>query len=145
MRTWSHPEIRKEFLEYFANRDHLLISSSSLVPVDDFTLLLVNSGMTPLKPFFTGEKIPPRKRLCNIQKCVRTNDIESVGDRYHLTFFEMMGNWSIGDYFKRETIELAWKMISEVFEFDTSRIYVTVYGGNNKLPAIPPVDESQKV
>lgn len=145
MKTWSHPEIRKAFLEYFANRDHLIIGSSSLVPVNDPTLLLINSGMAPLKPFFTGEKIPPHKRLCNIQKCVRTNDIDSVGDRHHLTFFEMMGNWSIGDYFKREAIELAWKMITEVFEFDTSRIYVTVYGGDSKLPAVPPDKESQKV
>lgn len=145
MRTWSHPEIRKAFLEYFANRNHLVIGSSSLVPVDDPTLLLINSGMAPLKPFFTGEKTPPHKRLCNIQKCVRTNDIDSVGDRHHLTFFEMMGNWSIDDYFKREAIELAWEMISKVFEFDISRIYATVYGGDSKLPGVPSDEESQKV
>ena len=145
MKGWSHQEIRKVFQEYFANHSHLVIGSSSLVPVDDPTLLLINSGMAPLKPFFTGEKVPPHKRLCNIQRCVRTNDIESVGDRHHLTFFEMMGNWSIDDYFKREAIELVWRMISEVFKFDTSRIYATVYGGDNKLAGIPPDDESQKV
>jgi alanyl-tRNA synthetase len=142
---WSHQEIRETFLKYFVKHDHLVIGSSSLVPVNDPTLLLINSGMAPLKPFFTGEKAPPHRRLCNIQKCVRTNDIESVGDRHHLTFFEMMGNWSIGDYFKREAIELAWRMISEVFKFDTSRIYVTVYAGDNKLLGIPPDDESQKI
>ena len=145
MRIWSHREIRETFLEYFANHDHLMIGSSSLVPISDPTLLLINSGMAPLKPFFTGEKVPPSKRLCNIQKCARTNDIESVGDRHHLTFFEMMGNWSIGDYFKREAIELAWELIHEVFGFDTSRIYATVYGGDTKLPDIPPGDESQKI
>lgn len=145
MKVWSHKEIRETFLEYFVNHGHLMIGSSSLIPVADPTLLLINSGMAPLKPFFTGEKDPPSKRLCNIQKCVRTNDIESVGDRHHLTFFEMMGNWSIGDYFKREAIEFAWKLLHEVFEVDTSRIYATVYGGDAKLPSIPPDDESQKI
>jgi len=145
MDMWSHQKIREAFLKYFVEHDHLVIGSSSLVPVGDPTLLLVNSGMAPLKPFFTGEKVPPHKRLCNIQKRVRTNDIESVGDRHHLTFLEMMGNWSIGDYFKQEAIELAWRMISEVFKFDTSRIYVAVYAGNNKLPGIPPDNESHKI
>lgn len=145
MKVWSHQEIRETFLKHFADCDHLVIGSSSLVPADDPTLLLINSGMAPLKPFFTGERSPPHKRLCNIQKCVRTSDIESVGDRHHLTFFEMMGNWSIGDYFKREAIELAWKMISEVCGFDTSRIYATVYGGDSKLSGIPADEESQKI
>ena len=145
MKVWSHQEIREVFLKYFAGHDHLIISSSSLIPVNDPTLLLINSGMAPLKPFFTGEKVPPHRRLCNIQRCVRTNDIESVGDRHHLTFFEMMGNWSIGDYFKREAIEFAWRLIKEVFRLDTSRIYVTIYGGDIKLPSIPSDDESQKI
>lgn len=145
MKTWSHQEIREIFLKYFASHDHLIIGSSSLIPVNDPTLLLVNSGMAPLKPFFTGEKAPPHRRLCNIQKCIRTNDIESVGDRHHLTFFEMMGNWSIGDYFKQEAIEFAWELISEIFRFDTSRIYVTVYGGDRKLPNVPPDEESQRI
>lgn len=145
MKVRSHKEIRETFLKYFASHNHLVIDSSSLVPVDDPTLLLINSGMAPLKPFFTSEKMPPHKRLCNIQKCVRTNDIESVGDRHHLTLFEMMGNWSIGDYFKREAIELAWRMIGEVFGFDTSRIYATVYGGDRRLSSIPADEESQKI
>lgn len=145
MKIWSHEEIRKTFLRYFTNHGHLMIGSSSLVPVADPTLLLINSGMAPLKSFFTGEKDPSSKRLCNIQKCVRTNDIESIGDRHHLTFFEMMGNWSIGNYFKREAIEFAWELIHEVFGFDTLRVFATVYGGDIKLPGIPPDDESQKV
>lgn len=139
------PEIRKLFLEYFVANDHLVIESSSLVPVSDPTLLIVNSGMAPLKPYFTGEKQPPRPRLCNIQKCVRMSDIESVGNRHHLTFFEMMGNWSIGDYFKEEAITLAWRMIKDVFGLDTSRIYVTLYGGDENLPRIPPDEESRKI
>lgn len=145
MKVWNHQEIREVFLKHFVSHDHLVIGSSSLVPVDDPTLLLINSGMAPLKPFFTGEKVPPHRRLCNIQKCIRTNDIESVGDRHHLTFFEMMGNWSIGDYFKQEAIEFAWEMISEVFKFDTLQIYATVYGGDSKLPSIPPDDESRRI
>lgn len=138
-------EIRKLFLEYFKSNNHLIIGSSSLVPVNDPTLLIVNSGMAPLKPYFTGEKQPLRPRLCNIQKCVRTSDIENVGDRHHLTFFEMMGNWSIGDYFKEEAITLAWRMIKDVFKLDISRIYVTVYGGDESLSRIPPDEESREI
>lgn len=140
----STDEIREIFLNYFSKRGHLIIRSSSLMPDNDPTLLVINSGMASLKPYFTGEKLPPSKRLCNIQKCVRTNDIESVGDRHHLTFFEMMGNWSIGDYFKGEAIRLAWFLIQEVFGFDTSRIYVTVYGGDERLPNVPPDEETQQ-
>lgn len=138
-------EIRKLFLEYFATNDHLVIGSSSLVPANDPTLLIVNSGMAPLKSYFAGEKQPPRPRLCNIQKCIRTNDIESVGDRHHLTFFEMMGNWSIGDYFKEKAIAFAWQLIKDVFGFDTLKIYVTVYGGDKNLPNIPSDNESAKI
>jgi len=141
----THQQIRKTFQDYFAESGHLIIPSFSLIPVDDPTLLVINSGMAPLKSYFTGEKSPPRKRLCDIQKCVRTKDIESVGDSHHLTFFEMMGNWSIGDYFKQEAIALAWKMIKEVFGFDVSRIYVTVYGGDANLSDIPPDDESHEI
>ena len=138
-------EIRERFLSYFSKRGHLVIESKPLVPNNDPTLLVINSGMAPLKSYFTGEKSPPSKRLCNIQKCVRTNDIESVGDSHHLTFFEMMGNWSIGDYFKDKAIHLAWVLIEEVFGFDTSRIYVTVYGGDGRLPNVRPDEETQQV
>jgi len=141
----SSAEIRESFLDYFSTRDHLVIGSSSLVPHDDPTLLVINSGMAPLKSYFIGEKSPPHKRLCNIQKCIRTNDIECVGDRHHLTFFEMMGNWSIDDYSKEEAIRLAWILIGEVFGFDTSRIYVTVYGGDQRWPNVPPDEETHRV
>jgi len=144
MKTTSE-DIRQTFLDYFTEHGHLSIPGLSLVPENDPTLLVINSGMAPLKPYFTGEKTPPARRLCNIQKCVRTNDIDQVGDEHHLTFFEMMGNWSIGDYFKDEAINLAWKLISDVFGFDASKIYVTVFGGDDKLHGIPQDDESKEI
>jgi alanyl-tRNA synthetase len=136
-------EIRKKFLDYFSGHNHLILESASLVPINDPTLLVVNSGMAPLKPYFTGEQRPPQQRLCNIQKCVRTNDIESVGDRHHLTFFEMMGNWSIGDYFKEEAVDFAWDLLKKGFGFDLSQMYATVFGGDKKFPAVPPDEESK--
>lgn len=138
-------EIRKRFIDYFSEHNHLMLKSASLVPINDPTLLVVNSGMAPLKPYFTGKQNPPQRRLCNIQKCVRTNDIESVGDRHHLTFFEMMGNWSIGDYFKEEAITLAWDLIKNGFDFDISKLYVTVYGGDRRIPQVPPDEETKKI
>ena len=138
-------EIRKVFLDFFVSKDHRIIKSSSLVPSDDPTLLIVNSGMAPLKKYFTGEESPPYPRLCNIQKCVRINDIEDVGNRYHLTFFEMMGNWSIGDYFKEKAINLAWELLIDTFGFNASKIYVTVYGGDKKLPGVPSDKETVKI
>jgi len=138
-------EIRERFLDYFSRKNHLVLKSASLVPSNDPTLLVVNSGMAPLKPFFTGEQKPPEARLCNIQKCVRTNDIERVGDRHHLTFFEMMGNWSIGDYFKEEAIDLAWDLLKNGFNFDLSQMYATVYGGDERIPEVPPDETSKNV
>jgi alanyl-tRNA synthetase len=129
-------DIRRTFLDFFIRNEHVEIGNVSLIPKNDPTLLIINSGMAPLKDFFTGESNPPNHRLCNIQRCVRTIDIESVGDPHHLTFFEMMGNWSIGDYFKREAIELAWKLVGDVFGFDISRVYVTVFGGDEKMPDV---------
>lgn len=138
-------EIRKMFLDYYQKNGHRLIGYSSLIPIDDPTLLLINSGMAALKHYFSGVKEPPYPKLCNIQKCIRTNDIESVGDDHHLTFFEMMGNWSIGDYFKEKAIKLAWKLITEIFGFDTKKIYVTIYGGDDTMPEIPSDIESMRI
>lgn len=141
----SSDEVRRRFLEFFKARSHRDIGSASLVPINDPTLLLINSGMAPLKPYFTGQSIPPNPRLCNIQKCIRTNDIESVGDRHHLTFFEMMGNWAVGDYFKETAISLAWEVIHDVFGFDTSQLFATVYRGDKKFPQVPPDTESEQI
>ncbi len=138
-------EIRKMFLGFFAQNGHTEIGNASLIPKNDPTLLIINSGMAPMKSFFTGESIPPNRRLCNIQRCVRTNDIENVGDPHHLTFFEMMGNWSIGDYFKKESIRLSWKLIKNVFGFDISKVSVTVFGGDEKIPNVSPDMESMEI
>lgn len=141
----THHQIREKFLGFFEKRGHLRIHNSSLVPQNDPTLLVINSGMAPLKKFFTGEEAPPTARLTNIQKCVRTNDIVSVGNDRHLTFFEMMGNWSIGDYFKEDGLKLAWDLLVEEFKFDKSKLIVTVYGGDPSLPGVPPDEESFEI
>lgn len=121
-------EIRKEFLGFFQEKDHMILPSFSLVPKNDKSLLLINAGMAPLKPYFTGDSIPPSKRVATCQKCVRTGDIENVGktDR-HATFFEMLGNFSFGEYFKEEAIEWAWEFMTERLEIPKKDIWVTVY------------------
>ena len=121
-------ELRKMFLEFFESKDHLAMKSFSLVPVNDNSLLLINSGMAPLKPYFTGAEIPPRRRVTTCQKCIRTGDIENVGKTArHGTFFEMLGNFSFGDYFKREAIQWSWEFLTEVVGLDPNRLYPSVY------------------
>lgn len=121
-------EIRKKFLDYFESKGHLVMKSFSLVPHNDNSLLLINSGMAPLKPYFTGQEIPPRKRVCTCQKCIRTGDIENVGKTArHGTFFEMLGNFSFGDYFKHEAIAWTWEFLTEVAGLDKNRLYPSVY------------------
>ncbi len=121
-------EIRKKFLDFFASKDHLILKSFSLVPHNDNSLLLINSGMAPMKPYFTGQEIPPRKRVATCQKCIRTGDIENVGKTArHGTFFEMLGNFSFGDYFKRESIHWTWEFLTEIMELSPDRLYPSVY------------------
>ena len=116
------------FLDFFESKGHLVMKSFSLVPHNDNSLLLINSGMAPLKPYFTGQEIPPRKRVTTCQKCIRTGDIENIGktDR-HGTFFEMLGNFSFGDYFKHEAIAWCWEFLTEVVGLDPDRLYPSVY------------------
>ena len=128
MKQYGVNELRKMFLEFFESKDHLAMKSFSLVPHNDKSLLLINSGMAPLKPYFTGAEIPPRKRVTTCQKCIRTGDIENVGKTArHGTFFEMLGNFSFGDYFKREAIAWSWEFLTEVVGLDPDRLYPSVY------------------
>ena len=122
-------ELRKMYLDFFSEKKgHLLMKSFSLVPHNDNSLLLINAGMAPLKPYFTGQEIPPRKRVTTCQKCVRTGDIDNVGKtERHLTFFEMLGNFSFGDYFKTEAIHWSWEFLTEVLKLEKDRLYVTIY------------------
>ncbi len=128
MRFMGVNEIREKYLSFFESKGHLRMASASLVPQNDKSLLLINSGMAPLKPFFTGQQIPPRKRVTTCQKCIRTGDIENVGKTArHGTFFEMLGNFSFGDYFKHEAIAWAWEFFTKVLELPEDRLYVSVY------------------
>jgi alanyl-tRNA synthetase len=121
-------ELRKMFLDFFESKEHLKLNSFSLIPHNDKSLLLINSGMAPLKPYFTGQEIPPSKRITTCQKCIRTGDIENVGKTArHGTFFEMLGNFSFGDYFKREAILWSWEFLTEVVGLDPNRLYPSVY------------------
>ena len=128
MQKYGVNELRRMFLEYFESKGHLAMKSFSLVPHNDKSLLLINSGMAPLKPYFTGQEIPPRKRVTTCQKCIRTGDIENVGKTArHGTFFEMLGNFSFGDYFKKESIAWTWEFLTEVIGLNPDRLYPSVY------------------
>ena len=128
MKQYGVNELRRMFLDFFESKGHLKMKSFSLVPHNDKSLLLINSGMAPLKPYFTGAEIPPRKRVTTCQKCIRTGDIENVGKTArHGTFFEMLGNFSFGDYFKTEAIRWSWEFLTEVVGLDPDRLYPSVY------------------
>ncbi len=128
MQKYGVNELRRMFLEFFESKEHLAMKSFSLVPHNDKSLLLINSGMAPLKPYFTGQEIPPRKRVTTCQKCIRTGDIENVGKTArHGTFFEMLGNFSFGDYFKKESIGWTWEFLTKVVGLDADRLYPSIY------------------
>lgn len=128
MQQYGLNELREMFLDFFEKKGHLRMNSFSLIPNNDKSLLLINSGMAPLKPYFTGQEIPPKKRVTTCQKCIRTGDIENVGKTArHGTFFEMLGNFSFGDYFKNEAIEWSWEFLTEVVGLPADRLYPSVY------------------
>ena len=134
----SHPyyglnELREMFLSFFETKDHLRLPSFSLVPQNDNSILLINAGMTPMKPWFKGEEEPPRRRVCTCQKCIRTGDIENVGKTArHGTYFEMLGNFSFGDYFKHEAIAWSWEFLTKVVGLEEDRLYPSIYESDDE-------------
>ena len=127
-KSYGVNELREMFLSFFESKGHLRLPSFSLIPQNDQSLLLINSGMAPMKPYFKGEVEPPRRRVCTCQKCIRTGDIENIGKTArHGTYFEMLGNFSFGDYFKREAIEWSWEFLTQVVGLDESRLYPSIY------------------
>ncbi len=128
MKWQSVNELREKFLKFFESKNHTILPSASLIPKDDASLLLINSGMAPLKKYFLGQETPPNKRVTTCQKCVRTGDIENVGKTArHGTYFEMLGNFSFGDYFKKEAIQWSWEFLTEVIGMEPERLYPSIY------------------
>lgn len=133
MKKYGVNDLRRKYLEFFESKGHLAMKSFSLVPHNDNSLLLINAGMAPLKPYFTGQEIPPRRRVTTCQKCIRTGDIENVGKTArHLTFFEMLGNFSFGDYFKHEAINWSWEFLTKVIGMDPDRLYPSIYADDDE-------------
>src|SRR3989339_2097310 len=127
--------LRKKFLDFLKEKKHAVIPSASLIPENDPTVLFTTAGMHPLVPYLMGEKHPEGTRLADVQKCIRMSDIDEVGDATHHTFFEMLGNWSLGDYFKKEAIELSWEFLTEVLKLKKEKLAVSIFAGNKDVPA----------
>ena len=129
-------ELRKKYLEFFESKGHAVISSASLIPENDPTVLFTTAGMHPLVPYLLGAKHPSGTKLTDVQKCVRTGDIDEVGDRSHLTFFEMLGNWSLGDYFKMEAIDWSFEFLTskDYLGIDINKLAVSVFAGDDDAP-----------
>ena len=129
--------IRQQFLDFFESKNHHTVASAPMVVKDDPTLMFTNAGMNQFKDYFLGNTNPKNPRVCDTQKCLRVsgkhNDLEEVGyDTYHHTMFEMLGNWSFGDYFKKDAIEWAWELLTEVYQIDKDRLYVSVFEGSKE-------------
>ncbi|MGI6433003.1 MAG: alanine--tRNA ligase [Sphaerochaetaceae bacterium] len=127
-------ELRQKFIDFFVSKDHKQISGASLIPENDPTVLFTTAGMHPLVPYILGQEHPAGNRLVNYQKCIRTGDIEAVGDPHHLTFFEMLGNWSLGDYFKKEAIDYSYEFLTKHLNIDKDKLSVTVFEGDDEVP-----------
>ena len=127
-------DLKKKYLDFFVSKDHKILPNVSLVPENDSTALFINSGMHPLIPYLLGEPHPLGKRLVGNQRCLRTQDIEKIGNVSHLTFFEMLGNWSLGDYWKKEAIEWSWEFLTKKLNLDPKRISVSCFIGDKDFP-----------
>jgi alanyl-tRNA synthetase len=140
-------ELRQKYLDFFKSKAHTIIPSASVIPEHDPTVLFTTAGMHPLVPYLIGQPHPAGKRLANVQKCIRTQDIDEVGDNRHETFFEMMGNWSLGDYFKNEAITWSWEFLTakEYLGIDPRKLAVTVFGGDPRVPELPKDDEAAQI
>ena len=132
MKTYTGQSLREMYLNFFKDRGHKIIPSASLIPENDPTVLFTTAGMHPLVPYLLGEKHPAGKRLTDVQKCVRTGDIDDVGDERHCTFFEMLGNWSLNDYFKKEAISWSFEFLTTKLGFSPDQLSVTVFRGEGK-------------
>src|SRR5574344_2239412 len=124
-------ELRSKYIEFFKSKGHAQISGQSLIPANDPTVLFTTAGMQPLVPYLLGQKHPSGTRLTDYQKCVRTNDIDEVGDNRHLTYFEMLGNWSLGDYFKEESIAMSYEFLTKELGIPVEKLSVTCFAGDN--------------
>ncbi|MCK9595654.1 alanine--tRNA ligase [Candidatus Pacearchaeota archaeon] len=130
----NRKELIKKYLDFFKSKGHAILPSASLVPENDPTVLFTTAGMHPLVPYLLGQSHPLGKRLCNVQRCIRTGDIDEVGDTYHHTFFEMLGNWSLGDYFKKEAIEFSFEFLTKILKIPKEKLTVTCFKGEKEIP-----------
>ena len=136
MKQLTSKELREFYLHFFESHNHTIIPSSSVIPENDPTVLFTTAGMHPLVPYLLGEHHPAGKRLCDVQKCIRTSDIDEVGDNSHLTFFEMLGNWSLGDYFKDEAIRMSYEFLTskDYLNIPKEKLYFTCFAGDDTAP-----------
>ena len=141
----NRKELIKIYIEFFKKKDHAVVANASLIPANDSTVLFTTAGMHPLVPYLLGQKHTLGKRLVNVQKCIRTQDIDEVGDNFHLTFFEMLGNWSLGDYFKKEAITYSFEFLTKVLKIPVEKLAVSVFGGDKRVKQISKDDESAKI
>jgi len=141
----NRKELIKKYIDFFKTKKHKEVANSRLIPENDPTVLFTTAGMHPLVPYLLGQSHPLGKRIVNVQKCIRTQDIDSVGDSYHHTFFEMLGNWSLGDYFKKEAIEYSFEFLIKVLKIPIERLGVTVFGGDVNYPQVPKDAEAAKI
>src|SRR4030042_598379 len=130
----NRKKLIKAYIEFFKSKKHKEITNASLIPENDPTILFTTAGMHPLVPYLLGQPHPLGKRLCNVQKCIRTGDIEEVGDTFHHTFFEMLGNWSLGDYFKKEAIEYSFEFLTKILHIPKEKLSVTCFKGEKGIP-----------